>query len=60
MNFHLIGVNHRSAPVDVRERLAIPERRLPEALEITRCYRRKDRRQAAPQVTPPHDAAMLR
>jgi len=32
MNFHLIGVNHKSAPVDVRERLAIPERRLPEAL----------------------------
>ena len=33
MNFHLLGVNHKSAPVEVRERLAIPERRLPEALE---------------------------
>jgi glutamyl-tRNA reductase len=32
MNFQLIGVNHKSAPVEVRERLAIPESRLPEAL----------------------------
>ena len=32
MNFQLIGVNHRTAPVEVRERLAIPERRVPEAL----------------------------
>ena len=33
MNFQLIGVNHQSAPVEVRERLAIPESRLPEALK---------------------------
>jgi glutamyl-tRNA reductase len=33
MNFRLIGVNHNSAPVEVRERLAIPESRLPEALQ---------------------------
>ena len=33
MNFHLIGLNHKSSPVEVRERLAIPEQRLPEALE---------------------------
>jgi len=32
MNFHLIGVNHKSAPLEVRERLAIPDGRLPEAL----------------------------
>ena len=32
MTFQLIGVNHKSAPVEVRERLAIPESRLPEAL----------------------------
>jgi glutamyl-tRNA reductase len=32
MSFRLIGVNHHSAPVEVRERLAIPESRLPEAL----------------------------
>ncbi len=32
MNFQLIGVNHHSAPVEVRERLAIPESRLPEAM----------------------------
>ena len=32
MNFHLIGVNHNSAPVDVRERLAIPEEQLPHAI----------------------------
>ena len=33
MNFQLIGVNHKSAPVEVRERLAIPESRLPEACQ---------------------------
>jgi glutamyl-tRNA reductase len=33
MNFQLIGVNHKTAPVEVRERLAIPERHLPEALQ---------------------------
>jgi glutamyl-tRNA reductase len=33
MNFQLIGVNHNSAPVEVRERLAIPESKLPEALK---------------------------
>ena len=33
MNLQLIGVNHRSAPVEVRERFAIPEKRLPEALQ---------------------------
>ncbi|HZP62693.1 MAG TPA: glutamyl-tRNA reductase [Terriglobales bacterium] len=32
MTFQLIGVNHKTAPVEVRERLAIPETRLPEAL----------------------------
>jgi glutamyl-tRNA reductase len=32
MSFQLIGVNHKTAPVEVRERLAIPESRLPEAL----------------------------
>ncbi len=31
MTFNLLGVNHRTAPVEVRERLAIPESRLPEA-----------------------------
>jgi glutamyl-tRNA reductase len=31
MKFQLIGVNHRTAPVEVRERLAIPESHLPEA-----------------------------
>src|SRR6266478_1063696 len=33
MNFQLIGINHQIAPVEVRERLAIPEPRLPEALK---------------------------
>src|SRR6202522_1453506 len=33
MNFPLIGMNHNSAPVEVRERLAIPESRLPDALK---------------------------
>jgi glutamyl-tRNA reductase len=33
MNFQLIGVNHKTAPVEVRERLAIPEPRIAEALQ---------------------------
>ena len=32
MNFKLIGVNHNSAPLEVRERLSVPETRLPEAV----------------------------
>jgi glutamyl-tRNA reductase len=32
MNFQLLGINHKTAPVEVRERLAIPESRLAEAL----------------------------
>ncbi len=38
MNLVLIGVNHRTAPVEVREHFAIPESRLPEAVKtLTRC-----------------------
>jgi glutamyl-tRNA reductase len=33
MNFLIKGLNHRSAPVDVRERFAVPEAKLPEALQ---------------------------
>jgi len=33
MNFQLIGVNHKTAPVEVRERLAVPDRELPDALQ---------------------------
>ena len=33
MNFQLIGVNHNTAPVEVRERLAVPDSRLAEALQ---------------------------
>ncbi|MDR3763728.1 MAG: glutamyl-tRNA reductase [Acidobacteriota bacterium] len=32
MNYFVLGVNHKTAPVQVRERFAIPESRLPEAL----------------------------
>lgn len=32
----LVGLNHRTAPVDVRERLSIPEHRLPEVLRSLR------------------------
>jgi glutamyl-tRNA reductase len=38
MNFFLIGVNHRTAPVEVRERFAISEARLPEALRQLASY----------------------
>src|SRR3954467_11214700 len=31
MNFFVIGVNHKTAPVEIRERFAIPEARLAEA-----------------------------
>jgi glutamyl-tRNA reductase len=31
MRYQLIGVNHNSAPLEVRERLAIPDSRLPDA-----------------------------
>jgi glutamyl-tRNA reductase len=34
MNFFVIGVNHKTAPVEVRERFAIPESRLPEATKL--------------------------
>jgi glutamyl-tRNA reductase len=33
MNLQLLGVNHKTAPVEVRERLAIPEPQLPDALQ---------------------------
>jgi glutamyl-tRNA reductase len=33
MNFQLIGVNHKTAPVEVREQLAISDKKLPEALQ---------------------------
>ena len=33
MNFQLIGLNHKTAPIEVREKLAIPESKLPQALQ---------------------------
>jgi len=33
MNFHLLGINHKTAPVEVRERLAIPESKLADAMQ---------------------------
>lgn len=33
MKFQLIGINHKTAPVEVRERLAIPDSRLGEAMK---------------------------
>jgi glutamyl-tRNA reductase len=38
MNFFVIGVNHKTAPVEVRERFAIPESRLPEATKMLANY----------------------
>jgi glutamyl-tRNA reductase len=34
MNFHLIGVNHNTAPLEVRERLAVSESQLAEAVRL--------------------------
>lgn len=33
MNLFLVGISHKTAPVEVRERFAISERRIPEALQ---------------------------
>ena len=38
MNFIVIGVNHQTAPVEVRERFAIAEARLPEATKSLAAY----------------------
>ncbi len=38
MNFVLIGVNHRTAPVEVREQFAIPEARLADAVKDLASY----------------------
>ena len=38
MRFQLIGVNHKSCPVEVRERLAIPESRLPDTCRHLTTY----------------------
>jgi len=38
MNFLLVGVNHKTAPVEVRERFAIPESRLPEVTRSLATY----------------------
>src|SRR5215813_6271112 len=38
MRYQLIGVNHKSAPLDVRERLAITESRLPDACRDLTSY----------------------
>ena len=34
MTFQLIGVNHRTAPLEVRERFAISESKLPAAVQL--------------------------
>ena len=38
MRFQLLGINHKTAPVEVRERLAIPEWRLEEATRKLHAY----------------------
>ncbi len=38
MNFVVIGVNHQTAPVEVREQFAISEARLPEAVKALATY----------------------
>jgi glutamyl-tRNA reductase len=34
MPLTLVGINHKTAPLDIREQLAIPESRLPEAMQL--------------------------
>src|SRR5437660_4518781 len=38
MRYQLIGLNHKSAPLEVRERLAIPESRLPDTCRELTAY----------------------
>ena len=38
MNFVVLGVNHQTAPVEVREQFAIPEARLAEAVKSLAAY----------------------
>lgn len=38
MEFLVVGLNHRTAPIGIRERLAITKSRLPEALELMGGY----------------------
>ena len=38
MRYQLIGVNHKSCPVEVRERLAIPESKLPDCCRDLRAH----------------------
>src|SRR5581483_10801462 len=38
MRYQLIGLNHKSAPLEVRERLAIPESRLPDTCRDLTAY----------------------
>jgi glutamyl-tRNA reductase len=38
MNFVVIGVNHQTAPIEVREQFAISEARLPEAVQCLATY----------------------
>jgi glutamyl-tRNA reductase len=38
MRYQLIGVNHKSAPLEVRERLAIPDSRLPDTCRDLTAY----------------------
>ena len=44
MKFSITGVNHRSAPVEVRERLAFDERGLADALDSIEAAARAFRR----------------
>ena len=38
MNLTLVGLSHKTAPVDIREKLSFPEHVLPEALQVLREY----------------------
>ncbi len=38
MTFHIVGLNHRTAPVEVRERLAFPAAQLPQAIQQLVAY----------------------
>ena len=53
MHIIVVGLSHKTAPVEVREKLAVPESRLDEALAILKKHgERTEMRYEAPVLSP--------